>query len=129
MTDQEETTCLLGVRILLVDDDPYSSLVAQHMLEFWSASIDTADNGQDAVDKVKAQLYDLILMDIQMPVMDGISATRAVREINPTIPVIALTASEDQEEDMVELSGFNNSLTKPYTPEELLDRINAVLKK
>lgn len=112
---------LRDVRILLAEDYPFNVLVAQKMLSSWGAEVDVAGNGQVAVDKVKDRRYDVILMDLQMPVMDGYSATRIIRSFNPNIPIIALTASATIEiQDKSKEMGMTDFLSKPFNPKELL---------
>lgn len=84
---------LKGLKILLVEDMEFNIMVAEKMLQNWNAVVEIAGNGKIALDKVRETNYDIILMDLQMPVMDGYTATRAIREFNTTTPVIALTAS------------------------------------
>jgi CheY-like chemotaxis protein len=96
-------------------------MVAQRMLRNWNAEVDLAENGAIAVEKVKQQQYDLILMDIQMPVMDGYTATSNIRKIDKQIPIIALTASvitTDIEAKAVQI-GMNGCLSKPFNPTTL----------
>jgi CheY-like chemotaxis protein len=80
-----------------------------------------ASNGEIAVEKAKQNKYDIILMDLQMPVMDGYTATRKIRESNNTTPIIALTASitMDIQGRAMEF-GMNDCITKPFNPNDLL---------
>jgi len=112
---------LAGKKILLVEDVEFNVMVAQRMLRNWNAEVDLAENGAIAVEKVKQNHYDLILMDIQMPVMDGYTATSNIRKINKQIPIIALTASvitTDIEAKAVQI-GMNGCLSKPFNPNTL----------
>ncbi len=112
---------LSGKKILLVEDVEFNVMVAQRMLRNWNAEVDLAENGAIAVEKVKQYYYDLILMDIQMPVMDGYTATSNIRKINKQIPIIALTASvitTDIEAKAVQI-GMNGCLSKPFNPNTL----------
>ena len=112
---------LQGVHILLVDDNPINILVAQNFLKKWGAVIDTAKNGQEAIDQLDVKKHHLILMDLHMPVMDGYEATRRLRSRGETIPIIALTASIPQEvEDQVKKAGLNGTVIKPFVPDDLL---------
>jgi CheY-like chemotaxis protein len=119
---------LAGVKILLVEDNPINVLLAKEFLRQWSVECDVAVNGLDAVEAVKSDHYDLVLMDLQMPEMDGYQATRAIRNLTgdyySTLPIIALTASvllEDKEKVLE--SGMNDFVTKPFIPEELQAKI------
>ncbi|MBP9737000.1 MAG: response regulator [Rhodoferax sp.] len=105
-----------GARILLVDDIEINRMVALAFLGQAGLSADIAVNGQEAVQKVGQNSYDLVLMDIQMPVMDGLAATRAIRAMpeHASLPIVAMTAhamSTDRERSLE--SGMNDHLTKP----------------
>ena len=91
------------------------------MLKNWNAEVDLAENGSVAVEKVKQGNYDLILMDIQMPVMDGYQATREIRsKYSEKVPIIALTAHALQSDREKALeAGMNDHLTKPVSFQEL----------
>jgi signal transduction histidine kinase/DNA-binding response OmpR family regulator/HPt (histidine-containing phosphotransfer) domain-containing protein len=111
-----------GSRVLLVEDNELNREVALGLLEDAHLSIDIAENGRDAVEKVGEHNYDLVLMDMQMPVMDGLAATRAIR-LKPqfqTLPIIAMTANvmESDREKCTE-AGMNDHLAKPIDPEAL----------
>jgi CheY-like chemotaxis protein len=102
------------------------------MLESWGGSVEIAVNGKEAIDKVKHNTYDLILMDIQMPEMDGITATRYIRELpdpeKAQIPIIAFTANTLQGDSKLYLdAGMNDYITKPYAEEKLHEKISEVL--
>jgi len=115
---------LKGVRVLLVEDYPMNIKVATKFLERWQIVIDVAENGQLAIDKYQKGKYDLILMDIQMPVLDGYSATARIRESDTDIPIIALTASATlNNQDRAFLVGMNDYVTKPFNPNELFQKI------
>lgn len=110
-----------GLKILLVEDVSFNVMVAEKMLQNWNAKVEVAQNGAIAVEKVKSNVYDLILMDIQMPVMDGYTATMEIRKFNQDIPIIALTASTINPELQSEAgkSGMNGCITKPFNPNDL----------
>ncbi len=115
-----------GLRILLVEDVSFNVMVAEKMLQNWNAKVEVAQNGALAVEKVKSNVYDLILMDIQMPVMDGYTATKEIRKFNMDIPIIALTASTinlDIESE-ARKSGMNGCITKPFNPNDLYSIIS-----
>jgi signal transduction histidine kinase len=106
---------LKGKRILLVEDTQFNVLFATQLLKNWKASVDVAENGAIAVEKVKNESYDLILMDLQMPVMDGYTATETIREFNQTVPIIALTASATSNVKQKVISiGMQDYVTKPF---------------
>jgi CheY-like chemotaxis protein/two-component sensor histidine kinase len=112
---------LTNIHILLVEDVEFNVMVAEKMLQNWKATVDVASNGEIAVEKAKQNKYDIILMDLQMPVMDGYTATRKIRESNNTTPIIALTASitMDIQGRAMEF-GMNDCITKPFNPNDLL---------
>jgi two-component system sensor histidine kinase/response regulator len=113
---------LVGARILLVEDNPINQEVARHLLSRAGLVLRTADNGQDALDWLERESFDLVLMDCQMPVMDGYAATRALRQ-NPrwrALPVIAMTANAmvgDREKVLA--AGMNDHIAKPLKIEEM----------
>ncbi|CAN5124265.1 hypothetical protein BH09BAC1_BH09BAC1_18420 [soil metagenome] len=123
-----ESSKLDNVRILLVDDNLINQKVAIKFLSRWKAQVTTADNGQEAIDKHLSSDFDLILMDLQMPVMDGLEATNLIRRmedpIKAAIPVIALTAAAmNQERELAMKLGVNDYVCKPFVPEELYDKL------
>jgi CheY-like chemotaxis protein len=109
-----------GVSILVVEDNPFNIMVAKSLLEQSGAMVDIANNGVEALEKVMNGKYRLILMDLNMPVMDGFEATRELRRRGETLPIIALTASLPAEvEKEVQESGLSGIVVKPFNPEEL----------
>ena len=115
---------LKGLRVLLVEDYPMNVKVACRFLERWNVQVDVAENGQIALYKFAPQKYDLILMDIQMPVMDGYETTRNIRLLDTDIPIIALTASSSlSNQDIAFQVGMTDYLTKPFNPKELFQKI------
>ena len=111
-------------RVLLVEDVPANRMIFEQYLRQWGvAHLDQATNGQEAVDMVQQTTYDLILMDVRMPIMDGYQATEAIRSLPNAayqqVPIIALTADTIQElQKHVESSLFTDIITKPFIPEE-----------
>lgn len=119
---------LNGKKILLVEDVEFNVMVAEMMLRNWNAQVECAQNGQIAVEMAKAMNYDLILMDIQMPVMDGYTATSKIREFNANIPIIALTASISMDnQEKASHVGMNGHITKPFNPNDLYSTISKFL--
>ncbi|MEE2733323.1 MAG: ATP-binding protein [Pseudomonadota bacterium] len=124
-TPHSRSLDLKGVRILVVDDNPINQEVAVGLIEDSGAAISTVDNGQEAVDALAETPFDLVLMDCQMPVMDGYTATRQIRsgaagEPAQKVPIVAMTASAmagDRERCM--LAGMDDYITKPLEPAEL----------
>ncbi len=113
-----------GKRILVVEDNKINVLVVKKFLLKWGASVEIADNGQIAVDKYEQEAFDLILMDLQMPIMDGYEATQKIRNKNKTVPIIAITAAvpADIESDILS-AGMNDFVTKPFVPEILHEKM------
>ncbi len=115
-----------GSRILLVEDEPINQMIAREMLEEASLDVYVADNGQQAVDMALASPFDLILMDVQMPILDGMAAAHRIREQRPDLhtPIIALTAnafSDDRRKCLA--AGMNDFVTKPVDPDVLFEII------
>ena len=116
-------------RVLIVEDKPLNQLVAKEMLMKWwpIMDIDVADNGRIAVGKIELHQYDLVLMDVQMPEMDGYEATRHIRKMPlPTcqVPIIAMTAfASTGEVDKCLEAGMNDYISKPFEPRQLYDKI------
>jgi signal transduction histidine kinase/ActR/RegA family two-component response regulator len=115
-----EKLLLDGVRVLLVEDITYNAMLAKKMLTNWNAQVTIADNGLKAVEKVKMNEFDIVLMDVQMPVMDGITATKEIRKFNQEINIFPLTAAVDAEiqAEFAEL-GANEFILKPINPDSL----------
>lgn len=110
---------LKNKRILLVEDTQFNILFATQLLESWNATIDVAENGLLATEKLQQNSYDLVLMDLQMPVMDGYTATVKIREFNNEIPIIALTASATTNvREKVLAVGMQDYVTKPFNPND-----------
>lgn len=111
---------LQNVPILVVEDNPFNIMVAQSLLERSGAIVDVANNGEEALEKIQPGKYRLVLMDLNMPVMDGFEATRRLRARGVTLPVIALTASLPAEvEKDVNSAGLTDIVVKPFNPDEL----------
>jgi signal transduction histidine kinase/ActR/RegA family two-component response regulator len=115
---------LNGISILLVDDNPMNVLVAQTYLKRWGAATDVATNGQEALDKLDTSKHRLVLMDLQMPVMDGYESTKKMRLNGINIPIIALTANLPKDvEDEAYKTGFDDIVMKPFLPDELHSKV------
>ena len=114
---------LKGCTILVVEDNELNQQVAQALLEYNGAVVSITSNGQEALDKLSKENFDCVLMDVQMPVLDGLEATKMIRA-NPNwskISIIALTANADQDyRDSCRSAGMNDFLVKPIDPEQLV---------
>lgn len=121
-----------GLRILLVEDNDINRLYAKSILQQWNCSVDIAENGLVAIEKIKNNYYDVVLMDVQMPVMDGYEATRAIRlmdSLMSSAPIVALTANATKTDiEKCLSSGMNDYLPKPFTPDDLYRKIFRDLK-
>ena len=118
----EQLIAIKGARVLLVEDNELNQEVATELLHEAGFVVDLAENGKIALDKIRAADYDLVLMDMQMPVMDGVTATREIRKearFNE-MPIVAMTANAMQEDrDRCMAAGMNDHVAKPIEPEDL----------
>lgn len=139
---------LESVKILVAEDVELNQFLVKHILESWGCEVTLVGNGAEAVEKVKKYNYDLVLMDIQMPEMDGLTATSIIRGLNVAdksvitkkirtinvkdksdIPIIALTANALKGDGQRYIEkGMNGYITKPYTEEKLFQVINEAIK-
>lgn len=113
-----------GVNILLVDDNGLNVMVARNFLENWGANVEVADNGMDALSKLEVNKHELILMDLQMPIMDGYETSKEIRRLKIETPIIALTANLKKDiEEKAFAAGMNDIIVKPFLPEELFQKV------
>jgi two-component system sensor histidine kinase/response regulator len=120
---------LHGMNILVVDDNKMNLLIASRFLKRWQANVDEALNGQLAVNMVNDKVYDLIIMDLQMPVMNGFEATEIIKQSHPNVPIIALTADAMPETYNKALqSGMSDYLTKPFVPAVFFEKVSKYYK-
>ncbi|MBL8013370.1 MAG: response regulator, partial [Candidatus Omnitrophica bacterium] len=124
-----------GIRVLLVEDNAFNIVVAQEELEdaIEGVHVEVAENGIIAVEKLKISTFDVILMDVQMPVMNGFEATRAIRNLDKdkaATPIIAMTANVLKEEvDLCYQAGMDDFIGKPFDTNELLNKIFNLIHK
>lgn len=126
MPKKIDDSILKGIKVLIVEDNRINQIVTQKILEKEEIICSIAENGEEAVSKVQINHFDLILMDINMPVKNGIEAAYEIREFNKTIPIIALTAVEIEEmRNNIYMSGMNDIIVKPY---EITRFISCIIK-
>ncbi|WP_052248508.1 PAS domain-containing hybrid sensor histidine kinase/response regulator [Chryseobacterium taiwanense] len=120
--EENDIPSIKGVHVLLVEDNEINQLVAENSLVYFGCKVTKADNGNIAIDILRKEKFDIILMDIQMPELDGIETTNILRtEFALDTPIIALTANAFKTEiDKCMSVGMNDYITKPFNEEELL---------
>jgi PAS domain S-box-containing protein len=115
------------LHVLLVEDNDINRLYAKSILKNWHCTTDTAENGLEAIEWIKNYRYDVVLMDVQMPVMDGYETTKAIRMMQPpqsNVPILALTANATKPDvEKCLAAGMNDYLPKPFTPEDLYRKL------
>jgi two-component system KDP operon response regulator KdpE len=115
--------------ILVVDDEPRMRRFMRMNLDLEGYRVIEANNGMEAIDRVREDLPDLVLLDVMMPEMDGFEALRLIRETS-SVPIIMLTVKSDEEDRVRGLElGADDYVTKPFSPRELASRIKAVLRR
>lgn len=116
---------LEGVRILVAEDNPVNLSIARRFLTKWGVSVAEATNGREAVELFKRSHFDLLLIDLEMPEMDGEAALKEIRKMNATIPVVAFTAAvyDNMQADLLQ-KGFTDFIHKPFRPEDLHAKIS-----
>ncbi len=131
---QEIILSLRGKKVLIAEDNALNRIVAIKSMKDWGMEIDPCENGREALEKVQKNNYDVILMDLQMPVMDGYEATRAIRHLpdekKKHTPVIALTASALMDiRSQAEEYKMDDILLKPFKPDDLARMLHRVIGK
>ncbi len=115
-------------KILLVEDNEINILVTKKFLEKWGLEVDVALNGREAVSAVESKNYDLILMDLHMPLMDGFEATKKIREFNTLTPIIGLSADVMTESiSSLQDIGMDDFVSKPFKPSDFYDKLYSFL--
>ena len=118
------------MKVLIVDDEELIRNVIKEYLKINGFEYDEVSDGIDAINKVKNNNYDIIIMDIMMPKMDGYESVRKIREFNKQIPVIMLSARGEEYDKLMGFDlGVDDYVTKPFSPKELIARIKAVTKR
>ncbi|HAP02174.1 MAG TPA: hypothetical protein DCQ93_09655, partial [Bacteroidetes bacterium] len=122
---EEKSIDLSGIRILLIEDNEHNQILAKTYLERNNAVVEIAGNGLVGIEMLRKNTYDCIFMDVQMPIMDGIQATKIIRkEVNSSIPIIGCSAHslESERSHCIDI-GMNAYITKPYSEKDLLDAL------
>jgi len=130
----EQPTVSIPSYILIVDDNPINRMVAQKTVMRWGIKSDLAENGKKALEMIKRKDYDLVLMDLHMPVMDGYEATRQIRMLpdkkHKELPIVALTGSDlVVRKEMILDAGITDTVMKPFVPMDLFKKIRPYLIK
>lgn len=132
-TEIKDPKGLQGCRILYVEDNEVNQYLAQQLLKPWKVQIEFAENGRTALSRLKEKDFDIVLMDIQMPIMDGIEATKAIRidkDLKSDIPIIGFTADIMMGTKIAAMkAGMNEIVLKPFDRNDLYDIITALLAK
>lgn len=131
-SNYEKVKNLKGINILFVEDNRVNQQVGTRTLGKWDANVVIADNGKIAIEMLKKDVYDIVLMDLQMPEMDGTDTTEYIRHYLPapvsSVPIIAMTASAfSGEYEKCIASGMNDYISKPFNPDELYNKIKGLL--
>ena len=117
------------MRILLVEDDRSLSRAVSTILQKNNYSVDCVENGQMALDYLEKDIYDAVIMDIMMPELDGFSAVKEIRKTSD-VPVIMLSARSEEYDKLYGFDlGIDDYVTKPFSPKELMMRVNAVMNR
>ena len=117
------------MKILVVDDEELIRNVIKEYLTIEEYTVEEAENGLEAIEKAKANDYDLIIMDIMMPKMDGYQACKEIKKIK-NVPFIMLSARSEEYDKLIGFDlGIDDYVTKPFSPKELVARIKAILKR
>jgi PAS domain S-box-containing protein len=119
-----------GLRLLLVEDSLDNQIVVQRFLKMAGCEAELANHGREAIEKIQTKTYDVVLMDIQMPVMDGFEAIAEIRRLGFQLPVIALTAHALKEQRQQCLDkGFTNHITKPVNRDSLISMLHLLMER
>jgi len=126
----EDIEKLSGAQVLLVDDSEINQALAAEVMSGWGINVNIAQNGKEAIEKIETNRFDLVLMDIQMPEMDGYEATKIIRKTDQDIPIVAMSAHAMQDElDKMLAQGMNDYVSKPFKLEALFSVLFKWLNK
>lgn len=131
-TEWQNGAALHGCKILMVEDNPLNIFVGTRLLQKWGIEVQSAESGIAALSLLQEKAFDMVLMDLQMPEMDGFEATRQIRALKDpriaTLPVLAITAASEQKvRNKAQAAGMNDFILKPFDPEELYQKLNLYL--
>jgi CheY-like chemotaxis protein/nitrogen-specific signal transduction histidine kinase len=120
----KELNGLEGIRVLLAEDNPINMMVARKFLQKWNLQVDEASNGLEALELYKKNRYDLLLIDLEMPEMDGNEVTAIIRKKDMVTPIVAFTAAvyDGMQDDLLS-KGFTEFIPKPFRPDDLHKKI------
>jgi DNA-binding response OmpR family regulator len=119
-----------GIKLLVVEDDPSLRLLLQDYLELMKFTVDTAADGKEGLEKSRSGKYDLYLLDVMLPRMDGFKLAGTIRESDPSTPIIFLTAKAMSEDRIIGFKqGCDDYITKPFSTDELYARIKAIIRR
>ncbi len=118
-----------GERILVIDDEPFITDLLSAALRFEGFSVEVATSGRDALALATPGRHDLVMLDVMMPDLDGTEVCRRLREIGVDVPVVFLTARDSTEDKVAGLGMADDYVTKPFSLEELVARVRAVLRR
>jgi signal transduction histidine kinase/CheY-like chemotaxis protein len=116
---------LQNVKVLIAEDNPVNLSIAKRFLNKWGIEVSEATNGREAVEQFKKGAYDLLLIDLEMPEMDGTAALKEIRKLNTVVPIVAFTAAvyDNMQADLLQ-KGFTDFIHKPFRPEDLHSKIS-----
>jgi two-component system, OmpR family, response regulator len=118
-----------GEKILVVDDEPFITDLLAAALRFEGFTVDVASSGHEALQMARPGLFDLVMLDVMLPDVDGIEVCRRLREMGSGVPVVFLTARDGTEDKVAGLGMADDYVTKPFSLDELVARVRAVLRR
>lgn len=120
----------MGRTILIVEDEPSIVTLIKYNLEKVGFQTAVAYNGEEAMEKLTHQSFDLVVLDLMLPKMDGMEVCKTIRKQNNNVPILMLTAKDSEHDKIYGLEmGADDYLTKPFSPKELIARIHAILRR
>ncbi|GLO66827.1 MULTISPECIES: response regulator transcription factor [Oceanobacillus] len=120
----------MSKRILIVDDEESIVTLLKYNMENSGFETDVAYNGQDAINKAESSMYDLIVLDLMLPEIDGMEVCRTLRMNQVNTPILMLTAKDEEFDKVLGLEmGADDYLTKPFSPKEVIARVKAILRR